>query len=432
MDIVVWGAGTWGKRCMSFLHNYGINVVAFIDSNENKIGTDYFGVSIISLETFKECYHDTLVLIAIRESFVVDHIENILNERKVTHFALCKCPIELYITHVHEKVPFDEYLSEFVDDLHGKHVAVSGWNFFSLLLYDYLSERGALVSWLVLLDERDRIYDNALKDYNFVLEDELEAINIKQVFCTSAEKKYGVKYQKRTYFIDFNIPRYRNNNLKKFFRIHDGKRCFVVANGPSLEMADLQCLYEHKELCFGVNGIYHAFHKTDWRPDFYVASDPNMFENFGEYILSADISYKFLGDTYASFWKRNLPSNIYHFHLRAIFDLHNEIPISDDISICTYDAATVIHSVLQFAFYMGFKEIYIIGADCQMVPGKTAYFDENYCVVKDRPYRLQPDLMMVGYEAIKKYADLHGIRIYNATRGGALDVFERVNFDELF
>ena len=32
---------------------------------------------------------------------------------------------------------------------------------------------------------------------------------------------------------------------------------------------------------------------------------------------------------------------------------------------------------------------------------------------------------------MKEYADLHGIKIYNATRGGRLDVFDRIEFDEL-
>ena len=39
------------------------------------------------------------------------------------------------------------------------------------------------------------------------------------------------------------------------------------------------------------------------------------------------------------------------------------------------------------------------------------------------------DAIMDGYKAAKQYADLHGIRICNATRGGKLEIFERVDFD---
>ena len=40
--------------------------------------------------------------------------------------------------------------------------------------------------------------------------------------------------------------------------------------------------------------------------------------------------------------------------------------------------------------------------------------------------------MDVAYEAARKYADAHGIKIYNATRGGCLEAFPRVDFDSLF
>jgi hypothetical protein len=36
-----------------------------------------------------------------------------------------------------------------------------------------------------------------------------------------------------------------------------------------------------------------------------------------------------------------------------------------------------------------------------------------------------------AYTVSKDYADTHGIKIYNATRGGKLEVFERVDFDEV-
>ncbi len=40
--------------------------------------------------------------------------------------------------------------------------------------------------------------------------------------------------------------------------------------------------------------------------------------------------------------------------------------------------------------------------------------------------------MLAAYTEAKRYADTHGIKIYNATRGGKLEVFERVDFDSLF
>ena len=47
-------------------------------------------------------------------------------------------------------------------------------------------------------------------------------------------------------------------------------------------------------------------------------------------------------------------------------------------------------------------------------------------------YMADIDLQLAGYKAAKEYVDSHGIEIYNATRGGKLEVFPRVNFDDLF
>lgn len=39
--------------------------------------------------------------------------------------------------------------------------------------------------------------------------------------------------------------------------------------------------------------------------------------------------------------------------------------------------------------------------------------------------------MIEGFKVAKKYADEHGINIYNATRGGMLEVFPRVNLEDV-
>ena len=40
--------------------------------------------------------------------------------------------------------------------------------------------------------------------------------------------------------------------------------------------------------------------------------------------------------------------------------------------------------------------------------------------------------MNKSYAAARKYADHSGIKIYNATRGGHLEVFERINLMKSF
>lgn len=47
-------------------------------------------------------------------------------------------------------------------------------------------------------------------------------------------------------------------------------------------------------------------------------------------------------------------------------------------------------------------------------------------------YVAMKDHQFWNYQAARRYAETHGIKIYNATRGGELEVFERVDFDSLF
>ena len=95
---------------------------------------------------------------------------------------------------------------------------------------------------------------------------------------------------------------------------------------------------------------------------------------------------------------------------------------------------------MQIAVYMGIKDIYLLGCDFNYSHGidiSGRYF-ENRNVVDhfDKAGQVDstPNLQYNyrAYLAAEKYARSHGFRIYNATRGGKLDVYERVDFDSLF
>ena len=39
--------------------------------------------------------------------------------------------------------------------------------------------------------------------------------------------------------------------------------------------------------------------------------------------------------------------------------------------------------------------------------------------------------MITGYKAAKEYADAHNIKIVNCTRGGMLEIFPRMNLEDV-
>ena len=85
---------------------------------------------------------------------------------------------------------------------------------------------------------------------------------------------------------------------------------------------------------------------------------------------------------------------------------------------------------MQIAIYMGFKEIYLLGCDNSYSDDKNKqHFVESGHY--DPTYKTAGDRMVVAYMEAKKYADSKNVKIYNATRGGMLEVFPRVDLDEV-
>ena len=81
---------------------------------------------------------------------------------------------------------------------------------------------------------------------------------------------------------------------------------------------------------------------------------------------------------------------------------------------------------------MGFSEIFLLGCDCDYGTSKKNHIVDYNMGAKLDDLRMKAtvDNLILAYKAAKRYADAHGVRIYNATRGGKLEVFERVDLDE--
>lgn len=112
--------------------------------------------------------------------------------------------------------------------------------------------------------------------------------------------------------------------------------------------------------------------------------------------------------------------------------------------------STVMSLMIEMAVYMGFSEIYLIGCDCTSTFSGNTHFIQGYTDDKlkardakkiiDRMRRLGIqsddyekyflDGSLNAYTLLKEHAIKHGVTIYNATRGGALEVFDRVDLDE--
>lgn len=213
--------------------------------------------------------------------------------------------------------------------------------------------------------------------------------------------------------------------LKQYKDKFAGKRCFIIGNGPSLRTDDLEKL--GNEITFASNGIYFVYDKTDWRPYFYCVQDTKLInERYRAIIENCSDGIKFFGLVK----DRKYPL----FPKDSIFiELLNEpfvdgLPkFSDNALDGFYEGMTVTYFNIQLAVYMGIKEIYLIGVDHFYSGDENDHFSkDDKC---DNPP--QTDKSTCAYIKAKEYADKNGVKIFNATRGGRLEVFDRVDFDEI-
>lgn len=237
----------------------------------------------------------------------------------------------------------------------------------------------------------------------------------------------------------FFIKRSKLKNLEDLKGIHEGKRCFIIGNGPSLRMEDLDRLKD--EYCFAVNRIYLSFTKTKWRPTYYVIQDAKMIDNYLDEVVNLDLPYKFIPKAYKDKVKSPKGTVFYYNYVNRLFD-GTDAMFSDDISKQTYEGGTVTFLCMQIAFYMGFKEIILLGNDFNYSIEKTKdgivannvkdYFIDGYIGKNETRYFPRLDLCKLGFECALRKSKEAGVKIYNATRGGKLEVFERKDFDSFF
>lgn len=249
-------------------------------------------------------------------------------------------------------------------------------------------------------------------------------------------KSIEAHYQ--TYTIKhFDKSKY-STELRKFKNIHVGETCFIVGNGPSLSADDLEVLHKNNIPTFGFNRIYLMFEKTSWRPTYYISQDEKMLKNCIKQVNEMELPYKFIPLQWKYYFGINIKDALY-FNMQA----DASIPFGEFANIVE-NSNTVAYTAAQLAAYMGFKKIYLIGVDHsfsvvkndkgEIIRDENAkdYFTDAYNADKDELYIPNLDASTRTFLKMKKNCDAAGIEVYNATRGGKLEVFPRVNFDTIF
>lgn len=233
-----------------------------------------------------------------------------------------------------------------------------------------------------------------------------------------------------------------HKKLKSLREKYEGETCFIVGNGPSLTVEDLEKLKDKH--CFAFNRIYEIYDKTNWRPEFYMVLDNDVMRTVAKNISRLDSKFKLLnvmgktmgikGDNSTIFFCSYGPYKVKEF-------IYIKKRISEDVSKYISLNYSVTGAAIETAIYLGFKEIVFVGMDHNY----SRYIDKDgvgHCddSVKDYSlmtkhdfvYFIYKDALESCFKCYREYCESHNIRIVNATRGGKLDVFERVDLDDYF
>ncbi|MFT4155387.1 6-hydroxymethylpterin diphosphokinase MptE-like protein [Parafilimonas sp.] len=224
------------------------------------------------------------------------------------------------------------------------------------------------------------------------------------------------------------------DKIRSFHNIHKGRRCFIVANGPSLKQTDLSLLKD--EITIGMNRIYLSSAQNGFIPT---------------YIVVHDIPVQLMQFT-KDFDDLKLPK-FFNWNARKHFTLKENITFirsdytpkfSEDLTKTSWGGHSVTNICIQLAYYMGFNEVYLVGKDHNYeqkgVPGKLVqstgdesnHFTKGY-YKKGMGWRI-PDYKgeELAYAMAREAFEKAGRIIKDATIHGKLQVFDKVDYYTLF
>ncbi len=186
-----------------------------------------------------------------------------------------------------------------------------------------------------------------------------------------------------------------------------------------------------------MNRIYLIFPQLGFPTSYYLAINTLVIEQCADEIMALDMP-RFVSWRGRK-WLRRDPDIIY-----LDTDYTPPPTFSKDVSGRVFEGSTVSYAAMQLAFHMGFEEVILVGVDHSFTtkgkPNVTVVSngeDPNHFSAEyfGKGYRWQlPDLEASerAYVMAREAYEASNRRILDATIGGKLDVFPKVNYMDLF
>lgn len=232
-------------------------------------------------------------------------------------------------------------------------------------------------------------------------------------------------------------------SLTEFVGKHEGERCFIVGNGPSLNKIDMKLLKD--EITLGSNRAFVGFKDWGFAYNYWMVQDRILAEQSADDFaqnLPGEV-VKFIPYTILKFFKFGRMDNVVPVHL----DYTQQCTFSHDPT-ALHEGFTVTTGLLQIAAIMGFKKIILVGVDHNYVipkksvnedskwsgAGLSNHFSDEYTNHQQGQVWEMPDIekMTKAYDSAAAWAVENGIEIVNATPGTKLKSFPTTDYNTLF
>lgn len=221
--------------------------------------------------------------------------------------------------------------------------------------------------------------------------------------------------------------------------VGQGRRAFLVGNGPSLRDMDLLRL-EGEFICLVNTGV-RVLGAPLSQADMHVVNDIHCYRRFGPEIEAIaaryPLAYRFLNIRMRRAFLKAGAGQPPFFIINNPRKLAAGQPIPD-LQDGVVTGSSVLISAAVLLRYMGFETIYVIGCDLDYQSAGAYFYDMQDA---DLAHEDAPDVAArrrnvitvdAQFAILRADFERQGQRIYNAGLGGDLDSLPRVDFASLF
>lgn len=253
-------------------------------------------------------------------------------------------------------------------------------------------------------------------------------------------------------------------NNKKFKNIHNGSRCFILGNGPSLKEQDLSLLAD--EYVFTVNQIMRHPDFPKLKTNYHFWADPMFFkidESKAEDLELLEVMksvntgsnkpecfFPIDQKEFVTTHGINDSINVNYFYSTHIF--HDNFDKDINYTRNTPGFGTVVQWAITMAVYMGFKDIYLLGCDntgiivtINSALQQNSSSDYAYKVTENEKKRIKSLLnvnsledycnsyinTLSGYRKLFRYCQKRHIKLVNCSATTVIDSIPKEKFENV-